>query len=181
MPRPIFVLGDCSGSMESIRDDTIGGYNSFVDEQMALNPDGLLTLWLFDHEIFKVYENVPLREAPHLTRQNFKPRGSTHLLDTIGEALRSANPIAEPPIMVIFTDGEENGSKKFTKAGIKEMIEQKTSEGWTFVYLGANQDAFAEAGSMGIAAQATMNYDVTRTPEAFRSLSATVSNYTQNV
>ena len=180
MPRPILFLLDRSGSMETTRDDTIGGFNAFVSDQRALNPDALMSLWQFDHEVLVSYTNKPLSEVPTLTRETFQPRGSTHLLDTIGEAMKS-NPLAEPPIVVIFTDGEENGSTKYTKAEIKEKIEQKTSEGWTFVYLGANQDAFAEAGSMGIAAQATMNYDVTRTPEAFRSLSATVSNYTQNV
>jgi hypothetical protein len=76
---------------------------------------------------------------------------------------------------VIFTDGQENGSHKFSKAGVKEMVEQKTSDGWTFVYLGANQDSFEEAGALGISAGTTMNYDVERTPDAFRALSATVS------
>jgi hypothetical protein len=55
------------------------------------------------------------------------------------------------------------------------MVEQKTSDGWTFVYLGANQDAFAEAGALGIGADTTMNYDTERTPDAFRALSATLS------
>ena len=76
---------------------------------------------------------------------------------------------------MILTDGLENSSHKFTKAHIKDLIEAKTKEGWTFAYLGANQDAFAEAGSIGIAAGCTMNYDGNRTPEAFTRLSAAVS------
>jgi hypothetical protein len=133
-----------------------------------------MTLWQFDHEVLVSYTNKPLSEVPNLDRATFQPRGSTHLLDTIGEALKS-NPLDEPPIVVIFTDGQENGSHKFNKSAIKEMVEQKTSEGWTFVYLGANQDSFEEAGALGINAGTTMNYDVDRTPDAFRALSATVS------
>lgn len=179
MAPPIFFLLDRSGSMEMTRDDTIGGFNAFVSDQRALNPDALMTLWQFDHEVLVSYTNKPLSEVPLLDRSTFQPRGSTHLLDTIGEALKS-NPVAEPPIVVIFTDGQENGSHKFNKAGIKEMVEQKTSEGWTFVYLGANQDAFAEAGSMGIAPACTMNYDGARTPEAFTRLSAALSSQASN-
>ncbi|NBX50986.1 VWA domain-containing protein [bacterium] len=174
MAPPIFFLLDRSGSMEQCRDDTIGGFNAFVQDQKAQNPDALMTLWQFDHEILISYTNKPLREVSALTRETFQPRGSTHLLDTIGAALKST-PVSDPPILVIFTDGYENGSTKFSKSGIKEMIQQKTSEGWTFVYLGANQDAFAEAGALGIDAGSTMNYDVHATPDAFRALSATVS------
>jgi len=174
MAPPIFFLLDRSGSMDMCRDDTIGGFNAFVSDQRALNPDALMTLWQFDHEVLVSYTNKPLSEVPPLTHETFQPRGSTHLLDTIGEALKSS-PLAEPPIVVIFTDGEENGSHKFNKSGVKEMVEQKTSDGWTFVYLGANQDAFAEAGALGIDARTTMNYDTSRTPDAFRTLSATVS------
>ena len=115
MPRPILFLLDRSGSMETTRDDTIGGFNAFVSDQRALNPDALMTLWQFDHEVLVSYTNKPLSEVPTLTRETFQPRGSTHLLDTIGEAMKS-NPLAEPPIVVIFTDGEENGSTKYTRA-----------------------------------------------------------------
>ena len=175
MPRPIFFLLDCSGSMEVSRSDTIGGFNSFLSDQRSLDENTLMTLWQFDHEISKFYTNVPLKDVQPLDRRTFQPRGATHLLDTIGEALDTGSPIGEPPVMVIFTDGEENGSTKYTRAEIKEKIEQKTSEGWTFVYLGANQDAFAEAGGLGIVVDTVYNFDQTRTPQAFRQLSQTVS------
>jgi hypothetical protein len=175
MAPPIFFLLDRSGSMENIRDDTIGGFNSFVSDQKALNPDALMTLWQFDHEILKSFTNVPLRDVPMLTRETFQPRGATHLLDTIGEALSIGSPIEENPIVVIFTDGEENGSSKFTKTALKEVIQKKTSDGWTFLYLGANQDSFAEAGALGIDTRTTLNYNTQDTPDVFRTLSAAVS------
>lgn len=177
MPRPIFFLLDRSGSMNHARSDTIGGFNSFLSDQRDLNEDTLMTFWQFDHEIEKVYTNVPLKNVEPLDSTTFQPRGATHLLDTIGEALDTGSPIGEPPVVVIFTDGEENGSTKYTKADIKEKIEQKTSEGWTFVYLGANQDAFAEAGGLGIVGDTVYNFDQNRTPQAFRQLSQTVSQH----
>ena len=56
-------------------------------------------------------------------------------------------------IFVIVTDGEENASREFSKARVKKMIQrQQTKYSWKFTFLGADQDAFAEAGGMGIAA-----------------------------
>jgi len=170
--RTLIFLLDRSGSMESCWDDTIGGFNSFVTDQKALG--GKLTLVQFDHEYSISYENIELKNVTPLTRETFKPRGSTALLDAIGKAIK-ANTDNQNVTLIILTDGQENSSREYTKSHIKDLIEQKTKDGWTVMYLGANQDAFAEAGSMGIGAAHTMNYDTGNTPEVFARLSQTVS------
>ena len=169
--RSLIFLLDRSGSMESCRDDTIGGFNSFVKDQVVLG--GKLSLIQFDHEIKKSFSDLELKDVKPLTTETFKPRGSTALLDAIGETIKTNS---GTPLVIILTDGQENASTKFTKAHIKDLIEQKTKDGWTFIYLGANQDAFAEAGSIGISAGLTMNYDTCKTPDLFRALSQTVSS-----
>jgi Mg-chelatase subunit ChlD len=171
----IFIL-DRSGSMETCRDDTIGGFNAFLGEQKV--EGGTLTLILFDHEYQVVYSAKPIEEVAPMTRDAFVPRGSTALLDAIGKTIKDT-PTGTPTV-VILTDGQENSSHQYTKAHIKDLVEQKTKEGWTFVYLGANQDAFAEAGGLGIAPSCTVNYDVRRTPDAFRALSAAMSSQASN-
>jgi hypothetical protein len=158
--------------MESCRDDVIGGFNTFVSDQKALG--GNLTLIQFDDEYEVVYSETPLDKVGPLTRETFVPRGSTALLDAIGKTIKEGR-FQAPPLCIIFTDGLENTSRTYTKAHVKDLIEQKTKEGWTFMYLGANQDAFAEAGSMGISR--AQNFDVTRTPDVFRTLSQTASQY----
>lgn len=177
MDRTLIFLLDRSGSMETCRVDTIGGFNAFVSDQKALG--GKLTLVQFDHEIKNVFEDTPLGDVAPLTFETFQPRGSTALLDAVGQTIK-AHAAKEGVIFIIQTDGEENCSSKYTKAHIKDLVEQKTKEGWTFMYLGASQDAFAEAGSMGIAPAATLHYDVRRTPEAFSQLSAAVSQQASN-
>lgn len=167
----VFIL-DRSGSMDICRDDTIGGYNSFVSDQKEFG--GAMTLIQFDHEYEVTYKQKNIGDVDPLTRETFHPRGATALLDAIGNTIKTWTSSGTPTV-IILTDGEENASRKYTKAHIKDLIEQKTKDGWTFVYLGANQDAFAEAGSLGIAPTATMNYDQNRTPDAFRALSAAVS------
>jgi hypothetical protein len=167
----VFLL-DVSGSMESCWDDTIGGFNSFLADQKATG--GTLTLIQFDHEYRVTCERTAIDDVTPLTRETYKPRGSTALMDAIGRLIKDWKGTSHPSV-VILTDGLENSSHKFTKAHIKDLIEQKTKDGWTFAYLGANQDAFAEAGSIGIAPGCTLNYDANRTPDAFRALSAAVS------
>ena len=171
MASRIFLL-DRSGSMETCWDDTIGGYNSLVKEQAEFG--GTMTLIQFDHEFNVTYENKLIGEVEPLTRETYKPRGSTALLDAIGRAIKECKTDMIPTV-IILTDGQENSSLTYTKAHIKDLIFERQKDGWQFVYLGANQDAFAEAGAMGIAPGCTMNYDATKTPEAFRHLSAALS------
>lgn len=172
MERTLIFLLDRSGSMEICRDDTIGGFNSFVADQKTIG--GRMTLVQFDHEIQEVYTDMTLDNIEPLTYQTYAPRGSTALLDAIGTTVKK-HAAKTGVVFIIQTDGQENGSRTFTRAHIKDLVEQKTKDGWVFMYLGANQDAFAEAGGIGLAGANTFNYDVRNTPEAFHALSQTVS------
>lgn len=182
----IAVLLDRSGSMSSVKSDTIGGYNEFVDEQHRAGDNCRLTLVQFDSQaIDTVHENLPIREVPHLTNATFKPRDMTPLLDALGETIVNTGRLLkgikeedrpDKVVFVIITDGEENASKRYTKAQIKEMIQHQTDVyKWAFVYIGANQDAFAEARSLGIGADFATNYKGSKTKSAF---AATSSNLT---
>jgi len=135
----IFLL-DRSGSMESIKNDTIGGFNSFVKSQKG----GTLSLVLFDHEVQEVYKNVPIEYVKPLDNETFVPRGTTALLDALGHVIKTYQ---GKKTVVVFTDGLENSSSKYTHAHIKDLIEQKKSEGWDFVYLGED---IKEGQSLGI-------------------------------
>ena len=157
----IFLL-DRSGSMQTIRDDTIGGYNSFVASQTG----GTMSLILFDHEVLEVYKDVPMNEVKPLT--DFAPRGSTALLDAMGHVLKT---YTGKKTVVVLTDGYENASKKFTHEHIKDLIDMKKKEGWDFVYLGAD---IKEGQDLGFNTSAP--YD---SPEVFKSLSIAMSQASQ--
>ncbi|MCR9120439.1 MAG: VWA domain-containing protein, partial [bacterium] len=75
-------------------------------------------------------------------------------------------------VFVIMTDGKENSSREFTNAQVKEMIEtQQSVYSWRFLFLGANQDAFAEAGGMGIDAVGVAQYAASKTRAAYATMS----------
>src|SRR4030095_8419932 len=182
------VLLDRSGSMGSVKDETISGFNYFLKEQKAAGDNATFTLVQFDSESTDVvHEARQIREVPDLNQDTYLPRGCTPLLDALGQTIISTGKtlagIPEPNrhdkvVFVVITDGEENASHQFTKARVKEMIDHQTGKyNWKFIYLGANQDAFAEARSVGIAMATAANYSPKYTQAAFAGTSANVASY----
>ena len=156
-----FVL-DRSGSMESCREAAIEGFNSFLQEQQRTEGLAKLTLILFDDEYLVPIDALPVAEILPLDNDSYVPRGSTALLDAIGRTIdelgaRLASlPEQDRPVHVIvaiLTDGLENSSQNYTWQQIADAIKQQSERyRWTFLFLGANQDAIATAAQMNIRA-----------------------------
>ncbi|MDY0017646.1 MAG: vWA domain-containing protein [Candidatus Delongbacteria bacterium] len=178
---------DRSGSMESVADDAIGGFNTFIEEQKKQPGTMSVTLVLFDHEYLVPFKNRDIVKVEPLNRKSYVPRGMTALLDAVGRTVNEAGSELsqmkekdrpEKVIVCILTDGLENASKEFKIEQIKKLIEhQKEKYSWDFVFLAANQDAFEEGGSMGIDAAYTSNFvsDSKGTKDAFVFLNKAVT------
>jgi hypothetical protein len=143
----IAVIIDRSGSMEPLTDSTIQGFNGFLQEQQNVAGDARLTLTLFDTPsdgkggIEVVYENVPIKHVAPLNRETYRPWGSTPLYEAVGKTLdrmRLAPKRGETVLVVIITDGYENASRSYSQTRVKSIIEQCKSQGWQFLFLGAN-------------------------------------------
>ncbi len=160
------VVLDRSGSMADTREGTISGYNEYINGLRADRESEYdISLIQFDAhghtsgpELTISYTDKPLAEVPKLTAADYEPRGATPLYDAIGECARRVEPKNRAVTVVIITDGMENASKEFTKESVKALIGQKTAEGWTFVFLGAEIDSYAVGGSIGMTVGATSNY-----------------------
>lgn len=167
----INLLLDRSGSMELIRDDTIGGINQFVETQKQLPGTATFSMFQFDDTFDVKIQNTPLNDVPTFTRNDLVPRGWTALLDAmartinhVGNRLSLLNEQDRPNkvLVAVVTDGQENDSKEFNKKQVFDMVNhQKTKYGWEFVYIGANQDAISVGQSMGIASGSCLNYEAT--------------------
>ena len=182
----ITIILDRSGSMSIIAADTIRGLNTFLDKQRTQPGDLLLTLVQFDdinpYEV--VYNGVNVKNVPNLEASSFIPRGSTPLLDAVGRGiigtgsrLRNIKEEDRPGLVVfvIVTDGQENASKEFTKAKIAEMIKEQTDKySWSFIFIGANQDAITTAKDLNIDVRNSINYSATAkgTQSIYASLGA---------
>ena len=176
-----FLL-DRSGSMASILDDTIGGFNSFVESQKSLG--GTMSLYLFDNEFDIVYEDTRIENVRILTEKTFIPRGSTALYDAIGKVISRVSKETNTQYdikIIIMTDGYENSSKKYTADHIKDLIEIHSKLGWNFMYMGANQDSILEAGKLGINADNTIDFDSDTVNDAMRSVSTVIRQQSQGI
>ncbi len=161
-----FIL-DKSGSMLGLEKDTIGGFNSLLKKQKAEEGVARVTTVLFDHRYTLLHDRLPLKEVKPLTHKEYEPEGTTALLDAVGrtidsllEHLMGISKDEYPSVMVVITpDGEENASKDYSLERIRKRIEFcKESEGWEFIFLGANVDAFAAASNIGIGKSRTASY-----------------------
>jgi hypothetical protein len=187
----ITVVLDRTGSMESIRDDTIGGFNAFLNKQKEEPGTATMTLVQFDtqdpYEV--IHRFKPIAEVTELNRQTYVPRASTPLLDAMGRAIndleQSLTELKEKDrpakvIMVVVTDGQENSSREFRKDQIEKMVKEKTEKNdWQFVFLSADLAAIGDAMAVGIHANAVLLYERSGkgSADAWASLTNRTSDY----
>ena len=150
----VFIL-DRSGSMRGTEKDTIGGYNSYINDFKSKNAK--ITTVLFDDKYEMITKRQNVNEVPELTEKQYYVRGCTALLDAIGKSIKfMEKEKAEKVMFIITTDGYENASHKFTKEQIKEMIQGHKE--WEFMYIGADIDSYSEGQSIGINSSNISNY-----------------------
>ena len=176
----ITIVLDRSGSMTTVQQEAEHGLNHFISEQKNQPTDAIFTLVQFDTEYEFVHSGIPIQSVPHC---KLEPRGWTALFDALGRAIQETGSrlgsISESDrpglvLFVILTDGQENSSKEYKKDQIKSMIEHQQSHyNWKFIFLGANQDSFAEADALGIQKNAAANFSNIK--EAFGTTSSNIA------
>ena len=142
--------------MQSIAEAVVDGCNVFFSEQRAVAGTAKVTFVQFDdrepHEV--LLDDVDLASVVPLGEHEFIPRGNTPLLDATALLLDRAEARGGAPtdnLVVVFTDGEENASRRWDRSRLFRRISDLQDRGWTFVFLGANQDSYAEGGALGFA------------------------------
>lgn len=187
----IVAILDKSGSMKSVWEDTIGGYNTFLEEQKKVPGKKTITLVQFSSGCETTYSDIPLEHVANLTKETYCPSGWTALNDSIAKTINNVGykmaglPENERPskiIVLIMTDGQENWSKEFSgQLGLKrvgEMVKhQQEKYSWSFVFVGSNIDSFSTASGYGIHSTHAINYVSTPagTYNAFKSMSRGVA------
>lgn len=163
----VFIL-DRSGSMAGKESDTIGGFNSMIEKQKEAPGKAFVSTVLFDGVAEVLHDRVALGDIAPMTTKEYFVRGCTALLDAVGGAIRHIGNIhkyarkedvPDKTVFVIFTDGMENASCRYSHDEVRRMIEaQKERFGWEFVFLGANIDAVASAERIGIDRRHTADF-----------------------
>lgn len=180
----IVCILDRSGSMSGIMSDSIGGFNTFLKQQRELPDEATLTVALFDDKYELLYDNVDIKKVKDITDKEWYPRGVTGLYDAIGKTINNVKAShkklgVEAPAKVlvcIVTDGHENASKEYRLEDVKKLIKDCENDDWNFMYLAANQDAFAVGSSFGVSSGNTYNYAATM--DGVSNMSATLTSAT---
>lgn len=181
--RVCFLL-DATGSMTSAKSQVISGFNEYVQTLKAKTDNVVLTLVQFNSEIGveTVYADKPITDAPTLDENDYRPDGMTPLYDAIGSAISLMGHTGERVLFVIQTDGEENVSKEYSLGAVRQLIKAREELGWTFVYMGADQDAWEVGGkSLGLSRGNTLSYGSAQIQDTFTNLASATVSYCSSV
>ena len=180
-----FVL-DQTGSMYEVQEETIKGFNKYLKELKKEQKGKLtaFTLVLFNSMNTEVrYAADKLGTVKKLTEETYRPNHATPLYDAIGKAIRAQETAIGKKgkaIVVILTDGLENASTEWTQRSIRQLIEEKQGAGWAIVYLGANQDAWAAGGVIGVYNTNISTYHPSRTAETMSAAASATIMYAKS-
>ena len=183
------IILDRSGSMQRLRQAAVDGFNETLagikkaQEKFADTQEHYVSLVTFcSCETRNVFEKVPVDEAHPLSVNEYEPCCCTPLFDAMGFTLTAIHKHVKDMddvavVVTIITDGMENASKEYNGSNIKELVETLRKEGWTFTYMGANQDAMEVAMSMSIRNARNFDYSSEGTRTSMRKDTMTRMNF----
>lgn len=182
------IILDRSGSMECTRQAAVEGFNETLagikkaQEKFADTQDHFVSLVTFcSCETKHLYDKTPAAEAKPLNIEDFQPCCTTPLYDAMGMTLTGMHKHVQGMkdalvVVTIITDGMENASCEYNGKTIKELVERLRGEGWTFTYMGANQDSVEVAMSMSIRNARNFDYSNEGTRASMQKDSSTRMN-----
>ena len=187
------IILDESGSMTSIYEQALGGANETIQtirvaQASADDQKQFLTFVTFDsgemESVRTIIDTKPIEQVRDLTRDDYRPRGCTPLYDAMGKSLTALEQKVtddDQVLVTIITDGMENSSQEYSGAAVCEIVKRLRAKGWTFVYIGANQDAVEVARRMSI--DNAMNFEATHedTRRMWKDYRESTSGYYEKV
>lgn len=133
---------DSSGSMHGTKSIAANkGINQGVEDLLKeKNVNYTYTLCDFSDDIQFPFIKTDPKVVPTM---NIPTRGSTALLDAIGDTIAKVGKNLKPEDKVlvnIYTDGQENASRRFNSTKISTLIKEYSQTGWTFTFIGTKHD-----------------------------------------
>jgi hypothetical protein len=190
----VTMLLDRSGSMGSIKAQTLAAINSYLGELRTAASDIRFSLVQFDTDhqdgmaLEKTFVGAAVKDVRDLTDADFHPRGMTPLLDAIQTTIGAVQTslLGRDDIKCVFviqTDGMENASREATWASVQALIDAKTKAGWEFLFMGAGlkEQTYSMADRLGVTRDKTLSYgtDMAETQAAFAATAANIRGYSE--
>ena len=165
------IILDESGSMSAIYDQALSGINevlSGIRKNQEDYPDQQHYVSIVTFEgngvagIKTRRDRVAFGKVEDVTKADFRPGRCTPLYDAMGVTLNGLDGQIheEDRVMAtIITDGYENASEEYSGKTVKSLVARLRDKGWSFAYIGANQDAVEVAKDLNISN--ALNFDAT--------------------
>ena len=157
----VAIIVDQSGSMESIKAETISSINAQIKtiKKEAKKSNTSITLTLFSDKVEILKFANPLADQKELADKDYTPGGFTAMYDAIGmtvermkKEIDDINDTETAVLVIIITDGQENASKTWSALDIAAVVKGLTAtKRWTFTVLGANIDLAGLSETLGFA------------------------------
>ena len=165
------IILDESGSMSSIYNQALMGINEALsgirrNQEEFPGQKHFVSIVTFEGDGIKGIKNrrdrVPIESVADFTKKDYRPGGCTPLYDAMGKTLNELEGLIHEDDRVfatIITDGYENSSEEYSGTAIKALVGRLREKGWTFAYIGANQDSVEVARDLNISN--AINFDAT--------------------
>lgn len=171
---------DKSGSMRQDWAKTIPGVVEYFDGLKAQTDiNYTVSLYAFAQKNTAIFEDIELNTVSSDKITEIEANGiSTSLYDSLGEILSKMENEVQPYLIVIFTDGEDNSSKTYKAKAIKALLAKLEAQGnYTFVFMGASADSWAESENIAVPTGNRSLFDRSKIDESFKSLGASTRMY----
>ena len=190
----VICVQDVSGSMEDQRASVANGINEIVGDlqtryRAPCEYSATLRVITFSsHDHIVVGPAVPVHNVPRMCATDLVCNGLTAMWDAVAVAIghMNADSAGVPATTYIFTDGDENDSRKFGKSRVNEMIadNKKRNPMHSVLFIGSDPSARRNAEGMGLDRVHSIQHDSANTPVAYevcrRALGRCVSGDTQS-
>jgi hypothetical protein len=162
------IILDESGSMDTIKSLIISGFNELVQSVKGIEgqfpeQEHLISMVSFNALNNKILHFIdPVSKLDAINDSSYNPASMTPLYDAMGFSISKLKQYLEGKdnysvLVTVLTDGEENASKEYTGAAIKNLVDELKQQNWTFTYIGADHDVEGMASKMNI--HNTMSFD----------------------
>lgn len=183
------IILDESGSMSAIAYEAVSAMNetfNSIRKAQKENPSNnyFVSLVVFEGSgiggVRIVRDRVPVVSVKDVNFREYQPGGCTPLYDAMGVSINHLSSLVmedDPVLVTIITDGMENSSEEYSGLAIRKIVEEKRAKGWTFAYIGANQDSVEVASELMINNALNFDADKSGMRKMSKKLERAMMNY----
>jgi len=179
-----FIVADRSGSMadqiDEVRDELYRHHKELTTITQSTTTEVRFHFMMFNSRTEWLSNGELVQDFDPTLFADYEPNGATALFDAVGMAIERAeykigtslNPEREEVVIMVFSDGGENASRKWNGQNLTELINSHQNlPGWTITFTGCDVTGFHELAQMKMRSDRMLRYNSSEKSIAFKKLS----------